>query len=101
MRKKSKSIILVVVIVLLVAIGGCNVWYWNTATGQRTIKNIKSDNTGGMNRVLSVYDQGGNLIRKYEGKIDIQDTEYGNKVLFDLNGKRVVIYNATVVAEEQ
>ncbi len=41
------------------------------------------------------------MIQTYEGKIDVQDTEYGNKVLFDLNGKRVVIYNATVITEEK
>ena len=47
------------------------------------------------------YDNNGNLLKTYEGKIDVQDTEYGNKVLFDLTGERVVIYNATVIVEEQ
>ena len=27
--------------------------------------------------------------------------KYGNKVLFDLNDERVVIYNATVIVEEK
>lgn len=65
------------------------------------MKNVKSNNAGGMERIVKVYSEDGKLIEKYEGKIDIQDTEYGNKVLFDLNGKRVVIYNATVVTEEK
>lgn len=87
-----------VVIALMI---GAVVWYLNTASGQRAIKNIKSNNTGGMERIVKVYSNDGELIEKYEGKIDIQDTEYGNKVLFDLDGKRIVIYNATVVTEEK
>ena len=72
----------------------------NTASFQRTIKSFTSDFTGGIPRVVSVYDQSGNLLRTYEGIIDVQENSYGNKVLFDLDGKRYVIYNAIVIAEE-
>lgn len=89
------------VVIFLVVIGGLVVWYFNTATGQRMIKSIQSNNSGGIERVVKVYSDDGKLIEEYEGKIDIQDTEYGNKILFDLNGKRVVIYNGTVVTEEK
>ncbi|MGG3571319.1 hypothetical protein ABES25_14815 [Bacillus gobiensis] len=88
-------------VIILVVIGGLVVWYFNTATGQRMIKSIQSNNSGGIERVVKVYSDDGKLIEEYEGKIDIQDTEYGNKILFDLNGKRVVIYNGTVVTEEK
>jgi len=64
-------------------------------------KSIGSDLTGGLNRVVTVYDQNGNVLQTYEGKIDIEDTDYGNKILFDLNGKRIVIYNSTVIVEEK
>lgn len=75
-------------------------FHFNTAEGQRTIKNISSNTSGGLERTVQVFDQNGNMIREYSGKIDIKDTEYGNKVLFDLNGKRTVIYNATVIVQE-
>lgn len=88
-------------LLVLVVIGCLVVWYFNTATGQRMVKTIQSNNSGGIERVVKVYSDDGKLIEEYEGKIDIQDTEYGNKVLFDLNGKRVVIYNGTVVTEEK
>lgn len=77
------------------------VWYFNTAAGQRSLKNFRSNQTGGLERTVKVYSSDGTLIQEYEGKIDIKDTEYGNKVLFDLNGKRIVIYNATVITEEK
>ncbi|ALC82240.1 MULTISPECIES: hypothetical protein [Bacillus] len=88
-------------VIVLVVIGGLVIWYFNTATGQRMIKSIQSNNSGGIERVVKVYSDDGKLIEEYEGKIDIQDTEYGNKILFDLNGKRVVIYNGTVVTGEK
>lgn len=67
---------------------------------ERTVKDLDSEYTGGLNRTITVYDQNGQAIKQYKGKVDIRDSEYGNKVLFDLDGKRVVIYNAVVVAEE-
>lgn len=45
----------------------------------------------------SWYD--GNLLKTYEGKCDIEEND-SNKVLFDIDGKRVIIYNAVVIAEE-
>ncbi|MBS4217595.1 hypothetical protein KHA96_04610 [Bacillus sp. FJAT-49711] len=96
---KKSALISTVAIVCIIA--GLFIWYFNTASGQRTVKSWKSNNSGGIERIVKVYSNEGKLIEEYEGKIDIQDTEYGNKVLFDLNGKRVVIYNATVVTEEK
>lgn len=100
MMLRSRKLWLTVVIVLIIGIAGCNIWYWNTESGQRQIKSIKSSNVG-LDRHIKVYSQSGELIAEYEGKIDIEDTEYGNKVLFDLNGKRIVLYNATVIVEEK
>jgi len=96
---KKSALISTVAIVCIIA--SLFIWYFNTASGQRTVKSWKSNNSGGIERIVKVYSNEGKLIEEYEGKIDIQDTEYGNKVLFDLNGKRVVIYNATVVTEEK
>ncbi|GIP32480.1 hypothetical protein [Paenibacillus sp. J2TS4] len=90
-----------IAVIILSLIIGSIVWYFNTASGQRAIKSMKSNNSGGLERTVKVYSNNGELIEEYEGKIDIQDTEYGNKILFDLDGKRVVIYNATVITEEK
>lgn len=56
---------------------------------------------GGLDRIVTVYDNSGNPIATYEGKIDIEESEYGNKVKFDLDGKRVILYNCSVIIEEK
>lgn len=84
--------------VISLGVAGC---FTGCASLERDMKTFSSDFTGGLNRAVAVYDNNGNLLKTYEGKIDVQDTEYGNKVLFDLDGKRVVLYNATVIVEEQ
>ncbi|MBR2566655.1 MAG: hypothetical protein IKE29_18845 [Paenibacillus sp.] len=101
MSKKAKAGVWVTVLAVLGIIVGSLIWYFNTASGERALKTMRSNNAGGLERVVKVYSNSGELIQRYEGKIDVQDTEYGNKVLFDLNGKRVVIYNATIVTEEK
>lgn len=67
----------------------------------RFTKSVGSEVGGGLYRTVQVYSNGGELIYETEGNIDIQDTEYGNKVLFDLNGKRHVFYNCSVVTIEK
>lgn len=92
---KKKALVVLAAALVATSLVGCG------QSWERTKKNISSEYGGGLNRVITVYDQQGNAIKTYEGNIDIRDTEYGNKVLFDLNGKRIVIYNATVIAEEK
>ncbi|WCK53808.1 hypothetical protein PP175_21195 [Aneurinibacillus sp. Ricciae_BoGa-3] len=99
--RRSTKIGLGVLFAVILIIAGAVYWYVNTASGERAIKNFKSNNSGGLERTVRVYGNNGQLIKEYQGKLDIQDTQYGNKVLFDLNGKRVVIYNATVITEEK
>lgn len=62
-------------------------------------KSWDSNVNGGLNRTVNVYDYTGNKIATYEGKIDVQQNE--SKVLFDLNGKRYVYYNALVEVIEK
>ena len=52
-----------------------------------------------MNRRVIVYDYQGNVLATYEGFIDLS-TEADNCVLFHINGKRIVWYNAIVSIEE-
>ena len=48
-----------------------------------------------------VYSATGEFLKTYEGKLDIETNEYGNKVLFDMDGKRTIIHNATVIVKEK
>ena len=92
MIKKSICSLLVVIGIIF-GITGC-------ASFSRGVKDVTSDLSGGINRVVEVYDYTGNKIKVYEGKIDIANVD-GNKVKFDINGKRYIIYNAIVIVEEQ
>lgn len=55
---------------------------------------------GGLERTVNVYTLDGKLIATYEGKIDIDDNSNGS-VMFDLNGKRYVYYNAIIEVIEK
>jgi outer membrane lipoprotein-sorting protein len=90
-----KKIMIVSAALLVLLTAGC------TESMQRELKTMKSEYVGGLNRTASVYSGSGELIAQYQGKFDVQSSEYGNNVLFDVDGKRVIIYNATVIVEEQ
>ncbi|MFQ3230290.1 MAG: outer membrane lipoprotein-sorting protein [Reinekea sp.] len=90
-----KKIILTCLVGFTLLTAGCS------ESMQRDLKTMKSEYVGGLERTASVYSGSGELIAQYNGRFDVQSSEYGNKVLFDVDGKRVVIYNATVIIEEQ
>lgn len=73
--------------------------------GCQAIDSVKKDfesDTKGLDRKIEVYDGSGNLIKSYEGSnIRVDTNEYGNKVIFIIDGKRNALYNATVVIEEK
>lgn len=92
--KMKRIKITVILIVALFVLSGC-------ASLERAFKDTSSSFTG-LNREVFVYSQDGKeVLRNYHGRIDIQENEYGNKVKFELNGKRVIIYNANVIVEEK
>lgn len=95
MKKKLITGLLILGIVALFT--GCE----ESESYKRHQKTIESEYNGGLNRIVTVYANDGKVIKTYEGKFDIEDTEAGNKVLFDSDGKRVILYNATVVVEEK
>lgn len=80
-------------ILLCTTLVGCESW-------NRTKKDFSS-NIKGLNRTVKVYSQDGKLIKEYKGKLDVEVNQYGNKVKFDLDGKRVIINNAIVISEEE
>ena len=92
MKKK----ILCLAMIAAVAFGttGCSEGF------QRMIKDFDSNYNGGLDRKITAYDYSGNVLYEYEGRVDIQIND--SKVLFDTpEGKRVILYNAIVVTEEQ
>ena len=64
----------------------------------RSIKSMRSNYGGGLNRTCKVMGWDGSVIKEYTGKFDIQDSSV--KVYFDLNGKRTQIYNSMVICDE-
>lgn len=89
MKKKIiKIVVFALLIVSLFAFCGC-------ASCSRDLKSCSSDINGGLYRTINVYSLDGELIATYEGKIDIDNNANGS-VMFDLDGKRYVYYNAIV-----
>lgn len=94
MKVAKKIIVGVFTIGIIVLLCGCG------ESWERTKKDWDSEYNGGLERTISVYSYEGNLLKTYKGKCDIEENE-SNKILFDIDGKRVIIYNAVVIAEEK
>ena len=78
-------------------IGGA-IFYLNTESGKRAIKDMESEMNNGINRTVSVYDVNGELIKEYKGKFDVDtgSCETAPYIVFDdENGKRHIIYYTT------
>lgn len=94
---KTSSILIIILVAALVI--GLVALTFSGANFQRTIKSWRSNYTGGLYRIVSVYDYNGNLLREYgPAMIDISESE--NETFFDYNGNRIVIHNAIVIVEE-
>lgn len=96
MKKHEKFGLLVVFGVVIVCILFVAVTFKEDF--KRGLKSLNSDFNGGLDRTITVYSDTGEVLEKYRGKCDIESNE--SKVLFDMDGKRVIIYNAIVIAEE-
>ena len=80
---------LFVLVVILSTIGLCG-----CASLERGCKSVQSNLSGGLDRLVIVYNLSGEEMARYEGKIDLA-TEDGC-IQFEYGGKRVVWYNAIV-----
>jgi hypothetical protein len=94
----KKIIVFMAGLFIIGSLAGCSVI-------ERQAKDVQSQWTG-LDRIVTVYDMNGKPIKTYEGKIDIEDTSSqtgngGSKVKFELNGKRIIIYNSPVIVEEK
>ena len=96
--KKGIAIALIVSVIFagLVA-GGLALYNTHTESGKRALKSWESEISGGMNRVVHVYDMEGEEIATYKGKFDIQENAQDGivKVKFDVDGERHIIYGST------
>lgn len=102
MHSKNRSFRkLVPFIMIAIIVIGLGIIFTSTASFQRFAKSVKSEYTGGLERTVTVYDGNGNVLKEWSGKIDIQESDYGNKVIFELDGKRKAVYNAEVIVEEK
>lgn len=91
MSKAIKAIGIAAVIAAALGIGGC-------ASCSRDLKSIESDFGGGLHRKVTLYDYDGEVLREWEGKFDVSESE--TEVYFDLDDKRVIIHGGIVVNEE-
>lgn len=85
MKKKFMAFILASLMILSLA---------SCSSLERGVKDISSDFSGGLNRTINVYSMTGELIATHTGKVDIEDRD--NSILFELDGKRYVYYNAII-----
>lgn len=87
---------------IFIVFGGMLFYYNATASGKRAFKSQKSELENGIERVVTVYDMEGDVIKQYDGKFDI--TYDNDRILFDdEQGKRHVIYypTGTVTVDEK
>lgn len=80
------------VVVGVLCLQGC-------ASCNRAVKTFDSNLSGGLDRTVTLYDNTGNVVDSWEGKIDVQYKD--GRTLFDLDGQRVTITGGIVVVEEK
>ena len=76
---------------------GLHWWLYDTESGERAQKNFKSQTSGGLYRIVKVYDMQGEQIAEYKGKFDVAEDHLDGvtKIKFDADGKRHIIYSST------
>lgn len=87
--------ILTTVIIVAVSLSGLLFYFNGTASGRRELVDQKSELENGLQREINVCNMNGDVLRHYEGKIDLEDNN-GGYVIFDYEGKRYTYYNAFV-----
>ena len=80
---------------MIMIIALCSCLLTGCASMDRACTDIKSDMEGGLNRIINIYTANGDLLARYEGKIDLSSND-GGYVKFDFNGKRYIYYNCFV-----
>jgi hypothetical protein len=92
---------LIGIAISLLTLVGMIWWFNSTASGARALKSQRSNFHNGINRVVTVYDVNGQIIKEYKGKFDLEYDD--DRILFDDDeGLRHVIYypTGTVTVDE-
>lgn len=97
---EAKPTIIAALVGILIAIlifVGIGIYNTHTESGKRAVKTWESEKSGGLNRIVHVYDMEGDEIATYKGKFDVEENADAGivKVKFDLNGERHIIYGST------
>lgn len=97
LRKSIRFGLISFFIALIVLALGFILYNTNTQTGQRKLKEWKSEIDGGLYREIIITSEEGREIFRYEGKIDIElnknNTNNSNYILFESEeGLRYIIY---------
>lgn len=87
----KRTIAMIAIAVILLT---CSIFIGCTASCEREYKDFQSDISGGLDRIVIVYNMNGEEMARYEGKIDLATAD--GCVQFEYNGKRIVWYNAIV-----
>lgn len=70
------------IIVGLLMTGGSAFWLYGTEAGARAQKTWQSTTSGGLTRVVTVYDMEGDVVARYEGTFDVDAN--AERIIFDV-----------------
>lgn len=70
----------------------------STSSCSRMKKSFDSNMNGELEKVVVLYNNDGRVIKTWQGKIDLIESE--EEIMFDLNGKRVIIHGGIVIVQE-
>lgn len=87
MKRWVKYLIVSLICVLIVCLAGC-------ASTKASCKSYAIDRAGGTDRIIRIYDYQGDIIAEYEGFIWVEEQESGTNIMFEINNKRYIYYNA-------
>ncbi|MEG1523857.1 MAG: hypothetical protein RR475_02395 [Clostridia bacterium] len=92
----AKFLTMMITALLIAGMFACGFWYFrNTASGQRSIIDQKSNLSGGVERTVTIYTANGDVLATYQGKIDIESND-GGYIKFVFDGNRYIYYNCFV-----
>lgn len=90
------------VVIIIVAFIGINWYNTSTASGQRKVKDFKTEIENGLKREITITSEEGREIFHYIGKVDIENND--RYILFESEeGERYIIYYGvqdTVIIKE-
>lgn len=96
-RNRRFGIMAVIIIVVIIAM-----IVLNKASVKRFLKDITSEYANGLPRTVEVYSQTGELLKEYDGRMDVETNE-GYILFEDKDGKRHIVWpgGGTVIIDEK